>query len=63
MRDAASIANAVSENEPITLAEARRCIKWLQGEYDRKQNEVNKLRGTLYTCALKLMRESDPKLP
>lgn len=43
MRDPASISNAVSEGEKITLAEAVVCIRWLQKEFDRVQNARNRL--------------------
>ena len=54
MRDPASISNAVSEDEKITMPEAIACIKWLQSEVGRCVDMHNRLMGDL---ALALARD------
>lgn len=47
MRDPASISNAVSEDEKITMPEAIACIKWLQGRCDYQMNQRNRLNSDI----------------
>jgi hypothetical protein len=46
-RDPASVSNAVSEDEPITMKEAVQCIKWFQNEYDELNNRHQGLKGAI----------------
>ena len=57
MRDPASISNAVSEDEKITMPEAIACIKWLQSEVGRCVDMHNRLMADVALALAKDMSE------
>lgn len=57
MRDPASISNAVSEDEKITMPEAIACIRWLQSEVGRAVDMHNRLMADVALALAKDMSE------